>query len=226
MSNGQRWFVFCWNMWWVAVGNGNNEGERILNIGPVARNAVCCHQWSRVHMPIMLLLVSEAFNSLVHVQCSRRTCRTWVSCRSSARFYQKRARKKSNKPSGRDDSFPALTSDVSSHSYFGAKFGGAVYCRLQTFCSIHRLSFYLPAFVLLVVQDPKRQRVGLIPSRTLGQESDMEFYGRGWMKLKSSVEWKKKKKTPKEESRKGKKGGIWCDARNPRTGCRNNWWNG
>lgn len=89
MSNGQRWFVFCWNMWWVAVGNGNNEGERILNIGPVARNAVCCHQWSRVHMPIMLLLVSEAFNSLVHVQCSRRTCRTWVSCRSSARFYQK-----------------------------------------------------------------------------------------------------------------------------------------
>lgn len=53
--------------------------------------------------------------------------------------------------------------------------------------------YYELLLKLSQVQDPKRQRVGLIPSRTLGHESDMEFYGRGWMKIEVVGGMKKKK---------------------------------
>lgn len=47
-------------------------------------------------------------------------------------------------------------------------------------------------------------------------EFDIDFYGSGWMKIEVVGVMKKKFK---QESKKGKRVGIWCDVCNFRIGC-------
>lgn len=60
---------------------------------------------------------------------------------------------------------------------------------------------YYELLKLFRVQDPKRQRVGVRRDRILTHESDIDFYGSGWMKIEVVGAMKK---SPNRKVKRGK----------------------